>query len=478
MIRRSDYPMPPPTSSPRFALAAVGTGALLVGIFVVMIGRFRTELRNEIHQKMINRDAAVMYSVATQQLAESEESQSGRMPPDSELLAAVLKNARQEGMLAVAIFDAAGNTLQSVPASLLFAELPPEDYPQLLGMQPISHYYPQFRLDHYFAGVSGSPAQREAPVLEVLLPLHGRASARVLGFAQYYIDAHPLARELADIDESVNRQTITTLAIGAVLIAAVVAVAYFRLRRAQRVIAERNERLTRTNFELALSAKASALGQITSHLIHGLQGPVAGLRAVMASRSTDDQGSFDWRSATDYTERLQAILHDTVGLLGDVGADARYDLSGRELTTIIRDRSAAAATAKGVRLDVRDGFTDQFESHRGSLLCLIATNLVQNAIEATAPGNQVIVSLTRADESAILSVTDQGHGIPADLLPHLFTPGRSGRAGGTGLGLAISRLLAGQIGGELSLVSTSPGGTSFSLVLPLVATPADAKPRQ
>ena len=37
------------------------------------------------------------------------------------------------------------------------------------------------------------------------------------------------------------------------------------------------------NFELTLAAKASAIGQITSHLIHGLQGSVEGLRAIVAS---------------------------------------------------------------------------------------------------------------------------------------------------------------------------------------------------
>ena len=72
--------------------------------------------------------------------------------------------------------------------------------------------------------------------------------------------------------------------------------------------------------------------------------------------------------------------------------------------------------------------------------------------------------------SATVSVSDEGHGIPEDIRPHLFEPGRTGRAGGTGLGLAISQLLARQIGAALLLDSTGPAGTTFRLTFPFAAS--------
>ena len=98
-------------------------------------------------------------------------------------------------------------------------------------------------------------------MLEVLLPLPGPDPAAMLGFVRYYIDARPLSQELALIDRRIDRQTAVTLGVGAVLIAAVMTAAAFGFQRAQRVIAERNDRLTRANFELTLSAKASAVGR-------------------------------------------------------------------------------------------------------------------------------------------------------------------------------------------------------------------------
>ena len=63
----------------------------------------------------------------------------------------------------------------------------------------------------------------------------------------------------------------------------------------------------------------------------------------------------------------------------------------------------------------------------------------------------------------------EGHGIAEDVRAHLFEPGRTGRPGGSGLGLAISQLLARQIGATLALESTSVGGTTFSISLPIIA---------
>jgi signal transduction histidine kinase len=448
----------------RLGIAMLLIGAIVVAIFAVMVIRFRADLQSEIHQKIIERDAAVLYPMAEQQLEDSETSIPDRTANPFAPLTALLKSARQEGMLAIAVFDPDGGTIEAVPANQLFVELPMEDYLRVQTGESITRYHPEFPLDQYFAGVARE--QRPAPVLEVLLPMRVRGSATLLGFVRYYIDARPLSRELALIDQRIGRITMATLSVGALLVAAVMTAAFFGFRRAQRVIAERSERLTRANIELTLSAKASALGQITSHLIHGLQVPVAGLRAVVAAQEPGGSNP-DWETAGAYTARLQTLIQETVALLGDANAHTTYEFSGRELADTIRDRNQAPAAEKGIRLEVGRGFPEMLDSHRGGLLCLIACNLVQNAITATAPGRRVAVSIAREGARVVLTVEDEGTGIPDSVRPHLFNPGRSSRPGGSGLGLAISQLLARQIGAELALISTGPGGTVFSVTMPL-----------
>jgi signal transduction histidine kinase len=451
-----------PTSPRRLALATFAISLLLIGILIATVVPISANLREKARQAMIERDAAVLHPVALQQLAELEASSTPGPTRPRELMSAALKSARQPGMLAVVIFDATGTMLQTVPPTLLLPELAAGDYLTLLGGSRISRFYAEFPLDRHFRDVA--PTQRSAPVLEILLPLHDADDTETLGFAHYLIDARMLARELATLDAQIRRQTLVTLTLGATLIALLSTGTYLGLRRAHGQIAERSERLARANFELTLAAKASALGQITSHLIHGLQGPVAGLRAVVAGRSHAENET-DWQSASDYTERLECLVRETVALLSDVRAEATYELTGNELITSLRQSTTLGSLPSGaVTYSVAEGVL--IDNHRGSVLCLIAANLIQNAADATSGSGTISVVLSSDEHVLKITVTDDGPGVPAVLRHRLFEPGCSGRSGGSGLGLAISRLLARQIDATLALDHTGPAGSSFSLTLP------------
>ncbi len=451
------------TSPRRLALATFAISLLLIAILAATVVPISARLREKTRQAMIERDAAVLHTVALQQLAEKEAGSPAAPVRPRELMLAALKSAQQQGMLAVVLFDATGNLLQAVPPSLLLPELAAGDFLQLIGGARISRFHPRFPLDRHFRDVA--PAQREAPVLEILLPLHDAGDTETVGFAHYLIDARLLARELATLDRQIQRQTLITLTLGAALIALLGTGAFFGLRRAHAQIAERCERLARANFELTLAAKASALGQITSHLIHGLQGPVAGLRAVVSGR-TGAENESDWQSAADYTERLEALVRETVALLSDVRSEATYELTGHELITSLRQRAAPAIDGTGPAITYFAGDGVLLDNHRGSVLCLIAANLIQNAIAAAGPTGTIAVALDANGIGTKVTVSDDGPGIPPAVRSRLFEPGASGRVGGTGLGLAISRLLARQIDATLCLEHTGPDGTVFSVTLP------------
>jgi signal transduction histidine kinase len=355
----------------------------------------------------------------------------------------------------------------------LLVELPLVDFIRLQSGKPLTRFFPRFELAQLDPG---TPLGTVAPVLEIILPLRddreidaGRELSNpvLAGFVRYHLDARALERELATLDHSVRSKGIIALVLGLTSIAVIVAGAYVALRRAHHTIAERNERLMRTNFELTLAVKASALGQITSNLIHGLQGSVAGLRSVVAGRDRQAARDSDWESAAGYTERMQAMIEETVALLGDGAGQVSYELTGHELADTVRKRNAPVADKKGVMLMVTGGFDGTIDNHRGGIVCLITSNLVQNAIEATEAGHSVAVIFRNGGSTASVTVSDEGHGIPDELRVHLFEPGRSGRAQGTGLGLAISQLLARQIGATLVLDSTGPTGTVFRLSLPM-----------
>lgn len=455
---------PRPTLSERApATIALILGAIMSAVFAALLFRYDHELRETIREKMIQRDAAVLTGVAQQEI-ETRSSQPGGTDPER-WLPALLPAAHRQGVLAMAIFDADGLLLEKIPTQQLLLDLPSDDFARLQTGRPVTRYLAGFALGALILGAPDEPT----PVLEIVVPLRGRGASdstppnELIGFVRYHLDARDLAAELVGLEAGVRRQTVTTLIVGLTALGLIVAAAYVLLARAQRTILERTKKLQRANLELTLAAKTSALGQLTSHLIHGLQGSVAGLRTIMAQGAS---ASPEWSAAAGYADRMQVMIEEIVGLLGDQAAETDYELTGRELADIIRRRNAPLADNKGVDLKVHEGFPENFDHHRGGLLCLIASNLVQNAIEACAPTNRVMVTLRRDHDQIALVVADTGPGIPANVREHLFEPGFTGRADGTGLGLAISQLLARQIGATLVLEQTGPGGTVFRVTVP------------
>ena len=103
--------------------------------------------------------------------------------------------------------------------------------------------------------------------------------------------------------------------------------------------------------------------------------------------------------------------------------------------------------------------------HRDQLQQLLLI-LLDNAVKYSPPGTRVIVRVEGQPESVLVDVEDQGNGIDAADLPHIFhrfyraDPARQ-RQGGTGLGLAIAQLIASRHGAALFVARTGLGGTIF-----------------
>jgi len=102
----------------------------------------------------------------------------------------------------------------------------------------------------------------------------------------------------------------------------------------------------------------------------------------------------------------------------------------------------------------------------------VVLNLLTNAVKFTEPGGHITLGCTPRIDAVAITVTDTGHGIPAEQLERIFEPfvqvdARLTRTQeGVGLGLAISRDLARGMGGDLTVESTPGAGSTFTLALP------------
>lgn len=100
----------------------------------------------------------------------------------------------------------------------------------------------------------------------------------------------------------------------------------------------------------------------------------------------------------------------------------------------------------------------------------IFSNLIKNGIQSIPPGRDGIikVNLDAGDDKVIISVADNGTGIPLQLRDKMFTPNFTTKSSGTGLGLSIVRRYAEGAGGKIWFESEADKGTIFYIEFPLI----------
>ncbi|GLQ21560.1 sensor histidine kinase [Algimonas porphyrae] len=178
-------------------------------------------------------------------------------------------------------------------------------------------------------------------------------------------------------------------------------------------------------------------------------------------------------------ERLTRTVERGVGLTEEVltyssAREPQPDLERLPLSRIVAD----------VQMDMRTAFPRIWVSNRiardvwvradPEQLYRILSNLTRNAAQAMADRAKprVEISADIVGETAIITIEDNGPGLPESVEDRLFLPFTRGQSeGSTGLGLSISKELAEGMGGSLELLDTGPDGTRFILGLPL-AEPA------
>ncbi len=104
-----------------------------------------------------------------------------------------------------------------------------------------------------------------------------------------------------------------------------------------------------------------------------------------------------------------------------------------------------------------------------TLMVQAVSNILTNAAQHTPPGTPIELHVQRIGRDALVTVSDEGPGVPSPELPHLFDMffrGQRAATGGVGLGLSICRGIAEAHGGTVTASASHRGGLSISILLP------------
>lgn len=260
-------------------------------------------------------------------------------------------------------------------------------------------------------------------------------------------------------------------------------------QRLEQRVAERTEALTEayerleaaSSQRLELQEKLSVLdrqataGAMAAGVCHEINNPLAGLlgNLELARESLDDPDELT-RCIDDAllgAEQVAAVARDLARLSKPVDDPA----APLHLADVVDGalRMTADELRRTVHLDVE--LPDELPAVLASRsrLTQVLINLLINAAKATDPTrpNHLHVSASTTADRAHLVVRDTGIGMTPEVVERLFEPffTTRGDRGGTGLGMYVCRQIVEQVGGRIDVDSTPGEGTTFTVVLPIVA---------
>jgi two-component system, OmpR family, sensor kinase len=176
------------------------------------------------------------------------------------------------------------------------------------------------------------------------------------------------------------------------------------------------------------------------------------------------------RSALRSSQRMRRLVGDLL-LLARADAHREAPRGPVDLSQVVVEAAAELGpVADGHDLHV-DAAPATVQGARDELYRM-ALNLMENAMRHTPPGTHVGASVAERDGAVVLTVADDGPGVPAELRERVFerfVRGGGDRSTSSGLGLSIVRAVAESHGGSVELQDAAPG-TRFVVRLPLVAS--------
>jgi signal transduction histidine kinase len=227
--------------------------------------------------------------------------------------------------------------------------------------------------------------------------------------------------------------------------------------------------------ELAERERLAVLGQMAASISHNLKNPLGSIKTILQvqleSAELPESIRGETKMVLEEIGRLSSKLNQLLQFSrpairgGVVAASCDARIVAEEVSGVLRHE----AERRGIALEV--GVADGGAKLAASAEAVseILSNLVVNALEATARGGRVRVSGAANGEGFLFAVEDDGPGVPESVREKILQPFFTTKTQGTGLGLAIVARRVAEFGGKLDWESPLKDGkgTRFLVTLPL-----------
>ncbi|MDF2671422.1 MAG: signal transduction histidine kinase, nitrogen specific [Paenibacillus sp.] len=215
--------------------------------------------------------------------------------------------------------------------------------------------------------------------------------------------------------------------------------------------------------QMSLLDKYDLLGSMAASIAHEVRNPmttVKGFLQLLRNKPEFYAHRDTFTLMVEELDRANSIISEYLSLA--TPSDGQYSQETKSLNQIINyllPLLEADILRNNLKLEVILGTLTTFQMNENEIRQLIL-NLCRNAIEAMIDGGILTISTYMEAEQVVLEVSDQGSGIPEEIIDSIFNPFFTTKDTGTGIGLVVCRIIADHHDAEIN-VDSSPNGTTF-----------------
>ncbi len=238
--------------------------------------------------------------------------------------------------------------------------------------------------------------------------------------------------------------------------------------RLEEKVREASLEIKRTHEQLMLSQRLSATGKLAAGLAHEINNPLGGMMNAVHKLKKKNHDEKDGEYFDLLEDCIQRIEHLVKELLSFVRKSEEFtSVNISESVNFVRRMVSHSLKEKQIdfREEIEEGICISGDSGQIQQLLL---NLILNSIDSVEESGVITVRAIRSDDTAVLSVIDNGHGISPEhrdqIFDLFFTTKESGK--GTGLGLGIVHTIAENHHASIEVLSPEDGLTEMRLTFP------------
>jgi two-component system NtrC family sensor kinase len=214
----------------------------------------------------------------------------------------------------------------------------------------------------------------------------------------------------------------------------------------------------------------ATLGELAAGLAHEIRNPLAGIAGVIEIISRDLPPNSPARGvikdAKEEAVQINRILTELLEIARPKPPQFRVtDICSTAEHAVLFARQQAVTKRIMIELEIGDAIPAV--EHDPNQINQVLLNLLLNAIQSMDKPGTIRVALQLDDDALLITVSDEGKGIPPENLANIFRPFFTTKGHGTGLGLSLARRIVEAHGGTIDVTSVVGQGTQFLIRLPV-----------